>query len=320
MRAIAELGGSQIIPTAIATRGEHLVLIRNVFSLRDSPEPFEGEVLDVVEVSAGNQIAAHVLFDVDDVDAAIEELDARYIAGEGAAHARTWSVVTRAQAALDGRRELPPTTTDWVNLDHRRGIGFPPGDMTPFVRAGWNSGHDVSARIEVVHRLDDSGAVFVNVVNGTSTEGFDAEWRMVELMTVDGDLISRAEIFDETDLDTALARFDELSRPPHGWRTRRTKYARARRCGSRDPRLDRDDRDVGSQMRRTRIAGGSSTPRSDIGRELRDRRSARERRRRRHHVHIVVRTRDPWRTPRPHSCPLGKQESPQRVPIRRCYR
>ena len=32
-------------------------------------------------------------------------------------------------------------------------------------------------------------------------------------MTVEGDLISRAEIFDEADLDAALARFDELSRP-----------------------------------------------------------------------------------------------------------
>ena len=36
---------------------------------------------------------------------------------------------------------------------------------------------------------------------------------MIDLLTVDGDLMSRCEIFDETDLDAALARFDELSRP-----------------------------------------------------------------------------------------------------------
>ena len=30
---------------------------------------------------------------------------------------------------------------------------------------------------------------------------------------VDGDRISRGEIFDESDLDAALARFEELSRP-----------------------------------------------------------------------------------------------------------
>ena len=32
-------------------------------------------------------------------------------------------------------------------------------------------------------------------------------------MTVDGDLINRCEIFDEADLDAAIARFEELSRP-----------------------------------------------------------------------------------------------------------
>ena len=46
----------------------------------------------------------------------------------------------------------------------------------------------------------------------TSPEGFDAEWREI-IVTVDGDLISRCEIFDEADVDAALARFDELSRP-----------------------------------------------------------------------------------------------------------
>ena len=33
---------------------------------------------------------------------------------------------------------------------------------------------------------------------------------MVEMFMVTGDLISRSEIFDEADLDAALARFDEL--------------------------------------------------------------------------------------------------------------
>ena len=67
--------------------------------------------------------------------------------------------------------------------------------------------------IEAVHRLTDLGAVVTHVVHGTSQEGFDAEWRVVSVMTVDGDLFNRCEIFDETDLDAALARFDELSRP-----------------------------------------------------------------------------------------------------------
>ena len=46
------------------------------------------------------------MFDPDDIDAAFEELDARYLAGEAAAYAHTWSVITEAYAALN-RRELP---------------------------------------------------------------------------------------------------------------------------------------------------------------------------------------------------------------------
>ncbi len=37
---------------------------------------------------------------------------------------------------------------------------------------------------------------------------------MIQLQTVEGDLISRCELFDEADLNTALVRFDELVRPP----------------------------------------------------------------------------------------------------------
>ncbi len=51
------------------------------------------------------------------------------------------------------------------------------------------------------------------MTQGTSQEGFDAEWRAVNVLTVEGDLISRCEVFDEADVDAALARFDELSRP-----------------------------------------------------------------------------------------------------------
>ena len=47
-------------------------------------------------------------------------------------------------------------------------------------------------------------------MKGASPEGFDAEWREIGILTVEGDLISRCEIFDEADLDAALARFEEL--------------------------------------------------------------------------------------------------------------
>jgi hypothetical protein len=65
--------------------------------------------------------------------------------------------------------------------------------------------------IEAVHRLNHRGAVFTHTGYGTSREGFDAEWRTSVLVTVEGELINRCELFDEADIDAALARFDELN-------------------------------------------------------------------------------------------------------------
>ena len=61
-----------------------------------------------------------------------------------------------------------------------------------------------------MHRLSGFGAVGTYQANGTSPEGFDGEWRMVLLLTVEGDRINYCEVYDESDLDAALARFEEL--------------------------------------------------------------------------------------------------------------
>ena len=83
--------------------------------------------------------------------------------------------------------------------------------MTAYVRAGENLTPDSRIYIETVHRLSHLGAVVTQVMKGTSRDGFDAEWREVDILTVEGDLINRGELFDEADIDAALARFDELA-------------------------------------------------------------------------------------------------------------
>ena len=212
MRATADHVVTKVTSSVIAIRGERLVLRRTRYSGRDQrPEAFHTEALGIVEINADNRIVARVAFDLDDIDAAFKELDARYLAGEAAEYAHTWSVIARAYAAHN-RRELAATTPDWVNIDHRRGIGFAPGDMIPYIRAVWDLAPDLSTHVEAVHRLSDVGAVVTHAAYGTS-EGFEAEWRVISLLTVKGDLINRCERFDEADIDAALARFDELSRP-----------------------------------------------------------------------------------------------------------
>ncbi|WP_124714401.1 BTAD domain-containing putative transcriptional regulator [Mycolicibacterium nivoides] len=210
-RIAADLGATQA-PTPIAIRGERVVLASARFSLGGgAPEEFGLDLLHVIEIDADNRIAATVTFDHNDFDAAIDELDARYLAGEAAPHAHSWSAVVGAYAALN-RREMPATTADHVSVDHRRVTSFAPGDIKDYTRNAWDQIPDISFRIEAVHRLNDRGAVVTHALHGTSQEGFEAEWREIHLMTLEDELFNRSEMFDEADLDIALARFDELSR------------------------------------------------------------------------------------------------------------
>ena len=99
-----------------------------------------------------------------------------------------------------------------------------------------------------MHRLNDLGAVFTYVTHGTSHEGFDAEWREIDVMTVEGDMINRCEMFDEADLDAAIARFDELSRPAPRLENAASQVDRALSGVLRGPRLGRDGGDAGRRL------------------------------------------------------------------------
>ena len=211
MRAIADLALMKVTSTVMATRGERLVQMGAQYSGSRRPEgAFLTDVLCVLEIDADERVVAAVSFDVDDIDAAFEELDARYLAGEAAAHAQTWSVIARAFGALN-RHELPPTTPDWVNIDHRPVQRVEADDLNALIRATWDVVPQGSVYIEAVHRLSDVGVVTTYIARGTSQQGFDAEWRAINISTVDGEMISRSEVFDETSLDAALASFDQLS-------------------------------------------------------------------------------------------------------------
>jgi hypothetical protein len=97
-----------------------------------------------------------------------------------------------------------------VNVNHHRATSFEPGELNAYIRSSWEDMPGGRTYIEAVHRLSNLGAVITHRAEGATTEGFEAEWRGIDLMTVDGDLISRSEMFEEADLDAALARFDEL--------------------------------------------------------------------------------------------------------------
>src|SRR5581483_5466603 len=134
------------------------------------------ELLFVSEINTDGLVSAMISFELDEFYAAIAELDARYLAGEAAPHASTWSMIVSGHAAVN-RRELPPMTADPVSIDHRRGAAFAPGELLDYFRAGWEADQSIRTYVEQVHRLSDLGAVCTHVGQGISREGFDAEWR-----------------------------------------------------------------------------------------------------------------------------------------------
>ena len=209
MRAIADVGFTLTMVSVLTTRGGGLALLR-VRAAGPDPGAIKNDALNLVEVDADGRVVASIVFDLDDFDSATAELDARYLAGEAARYAQTWSVISSAYAAMN-RREVFATTPDWVNIDHRRVTKIAPGELIANFRASWELAPDLTIRLEAVHRLNSRGAVITVAARGNSTEGFGAEWRMIGLYTVRGELIDRAELFDEEDLGAAVARFDQLS-------------------------------------------------------------------------------------------------------------
>ncbi|MEZ0350608.1 BTAD domain-containing putative transcriptional regulator [Mycobacterium sp. pR1184] len=213
MRAAVEVGFTHITSKVVATRGNDiaLMLVHASGSGPQDPDAFRLDIYHVVEIDSDGRTKAVVVFDSDDIDAAFAELDARYLAGEGAAHAHTWSIVAEGYAALN-RGDIPPTTADFADTDHRSGATMAPGDLIDYLRVAFDETENNSLRIVTVHRLNDHGAVVTHVAKGTTPEGLDAEWRVTNVITIDGNLLNRVEMFDESDLDAALARFDELAR------------------------------------------------------------------------------------------------------------
>src|SRR5206468_8555418 len=95
--AIAAVGVTKLTTDIIATRGARLVLSRGRASEEDQrPDAFRTDLLDIVEIDAEKRVVTRVVLDPNDIDAALAELDARYLAGRAAVLADTWSATSQA--------------------------------------------------------------------------------------------------------------------------------------------------------------------------------------------------------------------------------
>lgn len=273
MAALVEIGVKHITSDEIiATRGTRLLLSRSHSAGHDQrPDAFRTDVFNVLQVDADGRIEALVSFDLDDFEAAVTELEARYLAGEAAVYLKTWSVIAEAFAAL-GRGEIPEMTRDCATDDHRRGPSFAPGELTAYLKAGLKLDQTLRAYVLTVHQLSDLGAVCSYVAHGITREGFDGEWQHVVLVTVDGGMVNRCELFDEDDLDAALAKLDSLSPQPHRLRNSAIRvYERLRACvATRDwsAMAAMLARDISTEDRRHVVNSGSRQGRDAVLAEI----------------------------------------------------
>jgi ketosteroid isomerase-like protein len=207
--------------TPIATRGERLALSRVL--LECDVEEWGGaaaiDYLCVDEVDADGLSAAIVLFDPDDLDAAYAELDARFDAGEGAAHAHTLAAWRRWERAI--------ATRDWNALGARRSPGFVFRDhrllgwgttmsdgasAVQITKALVDLAPDVQRRHDHV-RLCERGILEHLTWVGTRDGG---AFENVTLAVYEWDAQGRLQATDNYDVerfDLARARFAELAAP-----------------------------------------------------------------------------------------------------------
>ena len=124
---VFDMSESEWIPTLVATRGRRLALYhyRVRFEGRGAGDS-EVEMLNVAEVDDAGDAVRRVVFEADDLDGAFDEIDARFVAGEG--------------ASTPGTRVAPRVPPSVESAGLERGVGAlrsrvrAPRPSTPRVR------------------------------------------------------------------------------------------------------------------------------------------------------------------------------------------
>jgi hypothetical protein len=195
-------------PSPIAVRGERLALHRTTAV---TPNGDETALLSIDELDEDLRIASVTWFDDDSLSAAFAELDARYLAGEGAPAPSTVALGVDLFAHINAR--------DWdayrdgidpafVGADHRE-LGWPTLDRAGLVEmmrgyADSQSKFFMCTRKFVVSRRC---LLVVLDVRGTTLDGTTVEWVPYIVFTAsDSGLMTGFDIYDEDDFAAALAR------------------------------------------------------------------------------------------------------------------
>ncbi len=257
MRPVFEMTSSRFLSELLATRGERLALFRQRFEGSDRDVgPSDLDFLVLVEsTERGDRSLGMVTFDPDELDAAYDELDARYLAGEAAPfrHAKGLAAFKRAFAARDW--DAMTSLVACVLTDHRP-LGWGTLDGPTYLQS-------LKALAELApdtrFRTDHfwvcaRGLMYVNVLHGTRDGGAFEEPRVHVFELDEQGRGRRQDFYTLEQLDEARARFaalrpDPLRIPPNaatGTNDRRSRAMETRDWAAFEalcaPTLEFDDR------------------------------------------------------------------------------
>jgi hypothetical protein len=207
--------GSLPEQTLVATRGERLALSSVVHR---GSTPLSGDAesagLAVFELDDGGLISRTTHFDPGDLDAAFDELDARFATGQGEPF--DWAAQTAPSAAYN-RRDWAAfeagLADDVQYVDHRPArFGVQNrAELMSNMRALIDLVPDAKLRTLAVPRLTADGHVTVFERTGHDDTGALVTWREAAVTMKQGGLYRWIESFPFDDLPAALSRFEELS-------------------------------------------------------------------------------------------------------------
>ena len=215
---VRDSGAFETVNTPVAVRGERCALFRRQFV----SSVYEVELLVLNELDERGLVQATVLFDLDDLDAAFAELDARYIAGEAAPYADVYRTCVRMTDLRNAR--------DWDGM--RSPFGPTTSSSSTTGREASAVSRTVMSTCDLVRSFADlapdtivqtsrrpslsmrTGASRSSRHAGTSADGGAVEIVFLGLVIVRDGHIARIEQFPAHVLDEALRRFDELGPTP----------------------------------------------------------------------------------------------------------
>ena len=217
-RMLFDQPGSRWHEPLLATRGERLSLHRTIFQAEvadgGGPLAFDDH-LSLQEVDADGRWIAALTFDQGDEAAAYAELDARFAAGDAAAHplAATWlAAYLRCFAARDWDAMRALFAPDLVGHNHRLvgwGTLHGPAALVSTLEAQVELAPDTRERIDHV-RTCERGVLFEYAWHGTHEGGaFENVW-IVLVELEDQGRARRADVWEPEQQGAALARFAAL--------------------------------------------------------------------------------------------------------------